>query len=503
MAGARGAAGADGDAEAFAELLRGLKERSGLSYGALAKRLHMSTSTLHRYCNGTATPADYAPVERLARVCRARPEELVELHRRWILADAARGRKAAGGAGAAGAGAAGAGAAGAGAAGAGAPTGPVPDEDAPNGPVPDEDAPNGPVPDEDAPNGPVADERAAAGGAPDAPAAPLPLAEAAPAGAAGPGRRRAALAAAAAAAVLGTVVLAVNLPASSGGDGREAVSGPAAESGGAATGRPDGKRPAPSGSPSPTPSGSVSGSPSPSRSPGADRPSASASASEPKPAAPEGGSGGGAEPQGGASVNVAVRPFVYDGPCSQHFLVRSEPAQVGPPAATEQDAPRWAAAYGAVSAGEQRIAVNLQGTGRQTVVLDSLQVRVVSKGAPPAWNDYAMGSGCGGQVERRSFDVDLDAGSPVAVPKNGQPDFPYGVTESDPLQFHVTVRTRAHDVRWDLTLKWSSGDRQGTVHIDDDGKPFRTSGAAGRPAYHYPLGGGEWIREEPQGAQVP
>ncbi|MGV9709005.1 helix-turn-helix domain-containing protein, partial [Streptomyces sp. NPDC003483] len=77
----------------FAELLRELKERSGLSYGVLAKRLHVSTSTLHRYVNGDAVPTDYAPVERLARACRATPEELVDLHRRWVLADALRGQK--------------------------------------------------------------------------------------------------------------------------------------------------------------------------------------------------------------------------------------------------------------------------------------------------------------------------------------------------------------------------------------------------------------------------
>ncbi|WP_208639494.1 helix-turn-helix domain-containing protein, partial [Streptomyces bobili] len=80
----------------FAELLRELKDRSGLSYGTLAKRLHMSTSTLHRYCNGDAVPTDYAPVERLARLCKASPEELVELHRRWVLADAGRGKKGSG-----------------------------------------------------------------------------------------------------------------------------------------------------------------------------------------------------------------------------------------------------------------------------------------------------------------------------------------------------------------------------------------------------------------------
>ncbi|MGM0362967.1 helix-turn-helix domain-containing protein, partial [Streptomyces griseoaurantiacus] len=77
----------------FAELLRTLKERSGLSYGVLGKRLHMSASTLHRYVNGDVVPVEYAPVERLARVCRATPDELLELHRRWVRADALRGVK--------------------------------------------------------------------------------------------------------------------------------------------------------------------------------------------------------------------------------------------------------------------------------------------------------------------------------------------------------------------------------------------------------------------------
>ncbi|MFF0205141.1 helix-turn-helix domain-containing protein [Streptomyces sp. NPDC005017] len=76
----------------FAALLRELKERSGLSYEALAKQAHMSTSTLHRYCKGEGVPADSAAVARFARVCKATPEELGELHRRWVLADAVRER---------------------------------------------------------------------------------------------------------------------------------------------------------------------------------------------------------------------------------------------------------------------------------------------------------------------------------------------------------------------------------------------------------------------------
>ncbi|MFJ3161054.1 helix-turn-helix domain-containing protein [Streptomyces kanasensis] len=76
----------------LADLLRELKERSGRSYGALAKQMHMSTSTLHRYCNGDAVPTEFAPVERLARLCGADREELLRLHRSWIVADEARRR---------------------------------------------------------------------------------------------------------------------------------------------------------------------------------------------------------------------------------------------------------------------------------------------------------------------------------------------------------------------------------------------------------------------------
>ncbi|MFE9064683.1 helix-turn-helix domain-containing protein [Streptomyces violaceusniger] len=482
--GAAGAAGAAGDAEAFAERLRGLKERSGLSYGTLAKRLHMSTSTLHRYCNGTVVPADYASVERVARVCRATPEELVELHRRWILAHAARGRKEQGPGGAAGGAGAGAGVA----AGAGEHEGaPTPGDSAPGaggGGLPrtgTRPAGSGAA----LPDAAAGTESASEGGQlrePGGTDEPVVGGTVPPAPVRSRRRRTALVSSVAVAAVLGAVAFAVNLPSSGdgGGDEKAAGAGAATPTTGPGTGtgsRGNDKRP------------SASASPSPSRSAKTGKPSAPAS----EPAAHSGGSA--AERPGGAPVNIATRPYVYDSPCSQHFLVDSEPEQVGPPAA-EPDAPRWAAAYGAVSSGEQRVALTVQGTGKDTVVLEALHVRVVAKGAPLTWNDYSMGVGCGGDVETKSFDVDLDNGSPTATVKNGQRDFPYKVSESDPEVFYVTAHTTAHDVRWDLALDWSSGDRHGTVRLDNSGSPFRTSAAAGRPGYDYPLGSSEWAKRE-------
>ncbi|MFK4103152.1 helix-turn-helix domain-containing protein [Streptomyces sp. NPDC019531] len=77
----------------FAARLWQLKERSGLSYGVLGKELHLSGSTLHRYVIGDVVPTDYACVERFARLCKATPEELIELHRLWVCADVLRQRK--------------------------------------------------------------------------------------------------------------------------------------------------------------------------------------------------------------------------------------------------------------------------------------------------------------------------------------------------------------------------------------------------------------------------
>ncbi|MBP2586046.1 transcriptional regulator with XRE-family HTH domain [Streptomyces sp. PvR006] len=390
----------------FAALLGQLKERSGLSYGTLGKRLHMSASTLHRYVNGDAVPVDYAPVERLARLCRATPDELVELHRLWVRADVARGRKA-------------------------AEPSPKPPPEAPRSELLPEP-----------PSGASPAERAA-----EPTDVAAPTAVAAPASAVtdpSPPRRRrvrrtAVLVGTAVVATAAAVALVLDLPRGEGPE-KDRAGGAAASSG--APGR-------------------------------------------------SGPSGGGAK--GSASApTVVTAPHTWEGPCTQHYLIDREPEQVPPPP-TEQDAPGWIAALDAVPAGDQLLRLTVQGTGRQTVVLEALHVRVVTKKAPVAWNDYVMGVGCGGEVSTKAFAVDLDAGRPTAVPVGGQRTFSYKTSESDPVIFNVAARAQAHDVSWYLELAWSSGEEHGTLRIDDDGRPFRTSGNLARPAYAYPLGWTEWI----------
>src|SRR2546423_6813084 len=75
--GGRVGSGTDG----FAALLGALKERSGLSYGVLARRLHVGTSTLHRYVRGESVPPEYATIEKFARLCGATAAQMAGLYR--------------------------------------------------------------------------------------------------------------------------------------------------------------------------------------------------------------------------------------------------------------------------------------------------------------------------------------------------------------------------------------------------------------------------------------
>ncbi|TQO34520.1 helix-turn-helix protein [Streptomyces cavourensis] len=386
--------------EALGKRLRELRQGSGRTYASLARRIGVSASTLHRYCTGQTVPAEFAPVERLARLCGRTPEERESLHRLWLRADAERVERMEAGAGAA--------------SGVGVGTG----ADAPlaGGSRP----PGGSVP----PAGP---------GRPPAsvPPAPTPVhRDGNPPAHAGapPSARRwvRALSVCGAVAVL-ALALTGSLPERS--EGRAAVSAP--------------------------------------------------------PAPP---------------FTWTSDDHVWKYGCGHSYLVARPPITVPPPPA-EADAEGWAAALGAVHAGETEVRITLQGRDERAVVLEALRIRVVERRAPADGRVHRMSSGCGGALTPRTFDVDLDRERPVArsVPGNdtGEPipavSFPYRVSASDPEVLLITARAARCDCDWVAELRWSGGGRSGTVRIDDGGRPFRTSGAPGRPVHDYDHEAGRWV----------
>ncbi|WP_440581720.1 helix-turn-helix domain-containing protein [Streptomyces djakartensis] len=457
----------------FAALLRALKERTDRSYGSLARRLAMNTSTLHRYCAGDAVPVDFAPVERFAALCGATADERLELHRRWLVAVAARQRPragtaagsaatggsteetgAAGSVGAADVAGAGEGAAAGQEAGAGAHGGP---DTANRGNAAEGEGPaavgaTAEIGDtaEDgraargrgAPQGAhavrVAEAARGAGahrdrGAPsgvraatvpegpegtppgtDVPAEADPVTLPAPR-AARPRRpwhrhRRLVAGLAAACALLATLGGLAALP-----DGRRAAAdGPARTVAPAGPGADPTGRPGQHGSSSPT------GSPTPGRSS-----SSAVPEKEGKKGKKERKDGtAGPSPSTRATVpprnGTSAAPLTWTADsqawklgCGHDYVITKPPAQVPPPP-VPQDAGTWAATQGAVHAGETLVRLSVQGRTDTAVVLEDLRVRVVGRAAPVEGNAYAMDQGCGGAVTPRYFEVDLDKDRPLA-----------------------------------------------------------------------------------------
>lgn len=466
------------ETERFAELMRGFKERSGRSYGTLAKRLHSSNSTLHRYCSGAAVPTEYAPVERFARVCGASADELLALHRQWLLALVERRRGVTEGQ-----------ASGSEAADSAALRG---GDAAPEVPPASAVVVAGEAsevrPQAETDPAPAPAEAPVPAPATEAPAhAPAALVQPGPARASVPGARRprlllAVAAAVATAAVAGTAAAVSAMGDTGHGDTRHGAAQPSSRERAAAG-------PAlPSGGPSsPTPTADSA----PPSSPGPSSPSTSASTS---PATAKEGS----SPTAPFTVNVL--PDNWDSPCDQWFALDKAPGTVPPPPAG-QATEGWARALHAVPAGHLRMQVTVQGTEGKPAVLHALYVHVVSGRKAPGWNAYTMGAGCGGTLVPASFAVNLDDASPRARPVPGKEgerptastDFPYKVSATDPQVLNIDAATLGQDVSWYLELVWSSGDRQGTTRIDDHGRPFRTVALNAGHSYWYNANNNAWL----------
>ncbi|MFG2594042.1 helix-turn-helix domain-containing protein [Streptomyces sp. NPDC048438] len=466
----------------FAGLLRELKERSGLSYGALAQKLHMSTSTVHRYCNGDAVPHDYAPVERFARVCRASSDELMALHRKWILADEAKRRvprkpQAAGTAG-----------------------GPPDEPDVSE--VPDASAPaldeSEPAASEPAAPGPARADGTAPQAEAERPSRPETESasedvtpQGSPPGGVPAPRRRTSRKLRVLFTAVAVVALTVSAALSVRGLGSDEPSDDGRVDAGLSlspvvpTGRASGSvKPSKSGSPSAEPSRRAS-------SPAGGK-SATPSPSSRRP-----------ESGGGVPVHATISSYNWESPCGQYYLFDQAPDDL-PPAPPPQDTRSWARVLDGVDGGDMKLELTLQGTSGEAVVLNGLHVRVLGRNAPLAWGAYSMGNGCGGGITPQTFDIDLDDSRPRTKPVAGEDagvvvpakDFPYRVSSTDVEVFHLDAHVEGHDVTWYLELEWTSGGRSGMLRIDDGGKPFRTSSLTARPSYYYRSDTAQWVPEE-------
>ncbi|MEU0430391.1 helix-turn-helix domain-containing protein [Streptomyces sp. NPDC006290] len=467
------------DVAEFALLLTRLKERTDRSYAALARRLGMNASTLHRYCAGEAVPLDFAGIERFAALCGASSEERVEMHRRWILAVAARQR-------------------------------PRP-SDARRAPTPHDttstaaptasashSSPAAEAPEPASSADPRPEPASSADPCPEPASSADPCPEPAssadphpgPASSAdrqphagGPRRRRVrsiALAASLAVALAGLTTSAAGPPSGGGELSASAHTTPKPSASAALSGGGPRKNRASTGTVPPQASAHTT-----------PKPSASATLSGGGPRKDPASTG--AVPPS-APLTWTANSHIWQLECDHNYVIAKPPQQVPPPP-TPGDAAAWAASQRAVHGRTTDLRISVQGRGSAAVVLEALHVRVVNRTTPDARRGiaYSMYEGCGAVLIPRYFSVDLDANRPVArsMPGNDPDrpapalDFPYRVSLQEPEVLQLSALTEACTCDWYLYLDWSSQGRTGTVRIDDHGRPFRTTSIEGLPHYWY------------------
>ncbi|WUD33393.1 helix-turn-helix domain-containing protein [Streptomyces europaeiscabiei] len=438
------------DVAEFALLLARLKERTDRSYAALARPLGTNASTLHRYCAGEAVPKDFTGIERFAALCGASSEERVELHRRWILAAAARKRPRPSDARraptphdttstAASASAASA-------------SHSSPSDEAPE-PISVADPRPGPTPVVDPRPRPISVVVPRPGPTPAADPRSAPASPADRRPHAGRLRRRpvrsTVLAASLAIALVGLATSASG-PPSGGGESAASASAPTAP-----------------------------------------EPSASATHSDGGPQKNR-ASGGTVPPP--VPLTWTANSQLWRLECDHNYVIDKPPQQVPPPP-IPADAAVWAASLEAVHGRTTNLRISVQGRGSAAVVLEALHVRVAGRTTPAARRGiaYSTYGGCGAVLIPRHFSVNLDANRPLArsMPGNDPDrpapaiDFPYQVSLREPEVLMLAASTESCTCDWYLELDWSSQGRTGTVRIDDHGRPFRTTGIEELPHYWY------------------
>ncbi|MFE2829365.1 MULTISPECIES: hypothetical protein [unclassified Streptomyces] len=135
---------------------------------------------------------------------------------------------------------------------------------------------------------------------------------------------------------------------------------------------------------------------------------------------------------------------------------------------------------GGVRASGSSISIVLQGSNDEELILTGARAEIVARHRPV--RGLHVVNPCGSEAPQRLFTVDLDRSSASlkAVPDD-RPDtggspfrgWPYAIKRGDAEYFVVRAQSTKYDTEFRLAVAWRSGDRSGTLRLDDHGKPFR------------------------------
>jgi hypothetical protein len=174
-----------------------------------------------------------------------------------------------------------------------------------------------------------------------------------------------------------------------------------------------------------------------------------------------------------------------------------------PPTSICRDWARWLRPLGAWDEGETEVRVTLSGRSDVDIVIDGIRVICHSRTEPTGVVVRCPAGGASINVRQVEVDLDWEPGVvSYAEPDGDNLPFKKSFTlqKGETERLYVTGRSTTSAVEWSIELLLLIDGRRRIIRVDDNGKPFRTTGSSGFPSFLW--SGREWSRDnvvEPEG----
>ena len=158
----------------------------------------------------------------------------------------------------------------------------------------------------------------------------------------------------------------------------------------------------------------------------------------------------------------------------------------------------FAERHGGIAGSPEIVQLRLSASGDEPVTINAIRIKVVRRASPvQGW--YAVAPGCGGSLIRIA-DIDLDKPSaPIRFFAKGseQKQLALFVTRTDVEVIQLWARTRTALVDWTAEVFYSGPKGDGSVTVDDNGRPFRVTTETASEGYQLAFTGGQKVQRMP------
>jgi hypothetical protein len=144
----------------------------------------------------------------------------------------------------------------------------------------------------------------------------------------------------------------------------------------------------------------------------------------------------------------------------------------------------WMSTHGALPGSPQVVRLEVRGKGDEPVIVNAIRAKVIDRQAPvDGW--YIAAPGCGAEPVRIA-NIDLDAPRPTVEyvdARGGSTNLALSVTRTDAELIELHAATRRATIAWQVEVFYSGPKGDGSLTVDDHGRPFRVTTEIGSDGY--------------------